>query len=91
MRGRCVLSRLTGAELPEATMVMRKQKGVEVSHQISGLAPRMPDMSQFDVSARGVTARVMFWQGTATMKMPEVRRFKKKFSSGAGGAAVTAA
>ena len=61
------LSKEERAKLPEATMVMRKAKGGEVSPQISGLVPRLPDMSHFD--------------GTATMKMPEVRRFKTKFGS----------
>ena len=45
----------------------------------------MPDMSQFDVSGLCTLltiALILNVQGTATMKMPEVRRFKKKFSSG---------
>ena len=61
------LSKEERSKLPEATMVMRKAKGGDVTPQIAGLVPRLPDMSHFD--------------GTATMKMPEVRRFKQKFSS----------
>jgi len=62
------LSREERQKLPEATMVMRKSKGAteDALIQVSGLVPSL-DMKKFS--------------GTATMKMPEVRKFKNKFSS----------